>query len=91
MLTLPIERKTDNDLPYVAMTYRLVDTPLSWQTAGLSYTASGYGAKIPTRYVAKFFNGLRRRVYCTCYSNAGTYWVYVSGERVILREYLRMD
>lgn len=48
--------------------------PLWWQDRGLSYTASGYGARIPTRYVVRF-NGKLRRVYCRQYSNAGTLFI----------------
>lgn len=48
--------------------------PLWWQDKGLSYTASGYGARIPTRYMVKF-NGKWRRVYCRIYSNNGTLYI----------------
>ena len=44
---------------------------LPWQAAGLSYTASGYGAEIPTAKKVKF-NGRWRRVYCRIYGNSGT-------------------
>lgn len=47
------------------------EKPLPWQTRGLSYTASGYGARIPTAYLVKF-KGKWRRVYCRIYSNSGT-------------------
>lgn len=58
---------------------------LPWQAAGLQFTASGYGRRIPTRYVVRW--GSRwRRVYCCRVSNAGTLYigrladaVYVSG------------
>jgi hypothetical protein len=45
-----------------------------WQDKGLSYTASGYGFRIPTRYMVKF-NGKWRRVYCRIYSNNGTLYI----------------
>ena len=53
---------------------------LPWQKAGLSYTASGYGSKIPTAQMVRLPGSQRwRRVYCCCYSNAGTCYV-VSGK-----------
>lgn len=41
---------------------------------GLSYTASGYGVKIPTGYMVKFANRWRR-VYCRVFSNSGTLYI----------------
>lgn len=59
----------------------LIDKPLPWQEQGLSYTATGYGAKIPTSKMIHY-EGRDRRIYCTIYSNAGTAWITVRGERV---------
>lgn len=43
---------------------------------GLSYTASGYGRKIPTTRMVKIPGNPRwRRVYCCIYSNSGTCYV----------------
>ena len=50
------------------------EKPLDWQTRGLSYTATGYGRKIPTRYMVKF-NDKWRRVYCCIISNIGTCYI----------------
>lgn len=47
---------------------------LWWQEQGLSFTASGYGARIPTIYMVKY-RGKWRRVYCICYSNSGTLFI----------------
>ena len=47
---------------------------LWWQEKGLSYTASGYGKRIPTRYMVQL-NGKWRRVYCVIFSNSGTYYI----------------
>lgn len=50
------------------------ESPLWWQEQNLSYTASGYGSRIPTRYMVKV--GSRwRRVYCCIYSNSGTLFI----------------
>lgn len=52
------------------------DSPLWWQTKGLSYTASGYGRKIPTQHMVKLLGSSRwRRVYCCIHSNIGTCYV----------------
>ena len=49
---------------------------LWWQKQGLSYTASGYGKKIPTSRMVKLPGSPRwRRVYCCIYSNIGTCYV----------------
>lgn len=60
---------------------------LWWQEKGLSYTASGYGKRIPTEYMVKF-NGKWRRVYCRIYSNCGTLYIgkiNPTGERLYVR------
>lgn len=56
---------------YQTQAVEVKEKPLWWQEAGLSYTASGYGSRIPTRYMVKL-NGRWRRVYCIVYSNSGT-------------------
>ena len=61
------------------------DAPLWWHLKGLSYTASGYGSKIPTPTMVLLPGCNRwRRVYCMIYSNAGTCYVLRKGERVIV-------
>ena len=50
------------------------EKPLWWQDKGLSFTASGYGSRIPTRYLVKF-NDKWRRVYCRIYSNNGSLYI----------------
>lgn len=47
---------------------------LAWQKRGLSYTATGYGARIATS-VMVWFKGKWRRVYCRIYSNSGTCFI----------------
>lgn len=63
-----------------------VDQPLDWQTAGLQQTASGYGRALTSSRVAVLKNGVRRRVYVTQFSNAGTAWIKFAGVRRIVRE-----
>lgn len=50
------------------------EVPLWWQKQGLSFTASGYGGKIPTSRMVKV-DGRWRRVYVACYSNLGTAYI----------------
>ena len=52
--------------------------PLWWHTAGKTYTASGYGSRIPTQYVVRL-DKRWRRVYCCVFSNSGT--CYVEGPK----------
>ena len=63
----------------------LEERPLSWQNAGLSYTASGYGRRIPTRYMVRH-NGRLRRVYACCYSNTATCYIETKNKDWIIVE-----
>lgn len=47
---------------------------LEWQRRGLTYTATGYGNRIPTRYMVRV-NQRWRRVYCAIWSNVGTLYI----------------
>jgi len=50
--------------------------PLPHHEAGLMYTATGYGKKIPTETMVKLPGSNRwRRVYCCIFSNIGTCYV----------------
>ena len=58
---------------------------LPWQEAGLQYTASGYGRKIPTSRMVRLPGDQRwRRVYCCCYSNAGTCYVVKGKDWIVV-------
>lgn len=59
---------------------------LQWQKQGLSYTATGYGGKIPTQYKVKH-DGIWKRVYCAIYSNTGTLYIMQTGRKLIVRDY----
>ena len=48
-----------------------------------SNSRTGYGDKIPTQYMV-FVGNKWRRVYCRIYSNIGTCYVLIKGERVII-------
>lgn len=53
---------------------------------GLTYTATGYGSKIPTQYMVKY-NNRWHRVYCRIYSNSGSLYIISGGEQVRVTEY----
>lgn len=48
--------------------------PMPHHLRGLQWTASGYGARIPTEWKI-LVNGKWRRVYCRIYSNNGTLFI----------------
>ena len=49
--------------------------------AGLSYTATGYGDKLPTVYKIRV-QGRWRRVYSRCFSNVSSEYVIINGQEV---------
>jgi len=57
---------------------------LPWQKMGLSYTATGYGSKIPTRYMVRTIDQKWRRVYCAIFSNVGTCYVMHGKQKTIV-------
>lgn len=59
---------------------------LPWQTQGLHFTASGYGSKIPTTYMANYL-GRWHRVYCRIYSNSGTLYIMSKGQKLIVNDF----
>ena len=48
--------------------------PLPWQLRGQTWTATGYGARVPSRWVVRYQNRWRR-VYVCQYSNVGTAFI----------------
>lgn len=61
----------------------LKDSPLWWHVKGLSQTASGYGAKLTSRYKISY-EGKEYRLYTTCFSNAGSTWFTVKGRKIFV-------
>ena len=60
-----------------------IESPMQHHKLGLSYTASGYGEKIPTTKMVKL--GTRwHRVYCMIYGNSGTLWIQTKDGRYIV-------
>ncbi len=58
--------------------------PMPHHKLGLSYTATGYGSKIPTEYMVKTIDNKWRRVYCCIFSNSGTLYVMHGKEKTIV-------
>jgi hypothetical protein len=61
----------------------LMDAPLAQHIRGLSQSASGYGAKLVTRYKI-CFERRTYRVYATCYSNSASHWFVVRGTKIFI-------
>ena len=73
----------NNSGPFLTKYVEHKEQPLQHHKRGLQYTASGYGSKIPTVHMVKF-EGRWRRVYCAVYGNAGTCYVIIDNEKVIV-------
>ena len=71
--------------PFQTIPVMGIDSPLWHHKQGLQYTRTGYGSRIPTRWKVRFAGRLYR-VYCTIYSNIGTCWIRVDGEKVTVQD-----
>lgn len=61
------------------------DVLLPWQKAGLQYTRSGYGSRIPSSKMIRLPGDKRwRRVYVCLWSNNGTAYVEIRGKWVTI-------
>lgn len=72
-------------IEYLDDPYELVERPLWWHKQGLQQTSSGYGSKLISSCCVKLANGKLRRIYITCYSNAGSAWIVVNKKKLHLR------
>lgn len=71
--------------PFQTVQVEVKEAPMTHHLLGLQETATGYGAKLATRYMVQVDNGLSvrwYRVYSTCYSNVSSEFVTVRGERI---------
>lgn len=68
-------RASDNG-PFLTESVEVKRQPMAHHLAGLCFTATGYGSRIPTEYMVKWC-GRWRRVYCRIYSNNGTLYIRV--------------
>lgn len=56
-------------------------------TCPQSNSRTGYGRKLPTRYMVYCHTtGRKYRVYAICYSNASSWYITVKGEQLFLRD-----
>ena len=62
----------------------MIRKPMKHHELGLSWTATGYGSKIPTRYMVRTIDNKWRRVYCAIYSNIGTLYVMHGKNKTIV-------
>ena len=62
------------------------ESPMAHHRAGLTWTATGYGARIATDTMIKF-NGKWRRVYCCIYSNSGTLYIGKLSDNLRVQDY----
>ena len=75
----------ESEFPTLFVNYPkdLVLSQLTWQKAGLQQTTSGYGAKLTNSYKISY-EGKLYRIYTTCYSNAGSSWFTVKGQKIYI-------
>lgn len=78
------ERSIEMEIKYGGYSENLINVPLWWHKKGLRQTTTGFGRKLTTEYKIKYNNKLYR-VYCTCFSNCGSLWFTVKGERMHIR------
>lgn len=69
-----VQRRDGSRDSFLTQMVNVREKPLAWQIAGLTYTATGYGRRIPSRYMVRWF-GKWRRVYVCQYSNSSTLYI----------------
>lgn len=67
------------EIEYLNEPYEIVESPVVWKSL------TGYGKKLATNKVVKLPNGVSRRVYATCYSNAASHWIILHGKKLFLK------
>ena len=79
-------QKLESDFPKIYLgefAKELIDSPLWYHKMGLSQTASGYGAKLTSRYKISY-EGKEYRLYSSCYGNAASNWFKVKGRKIFV-------
>lgn len=95
--TFPERMRDDADAGYVEArnVVGVALAPMRHHDAGLSWTASGYGRKIPTRYMLAHADGRGsyrwHRVYVVRYGNAGSAYIIVRGRMAFLTPNVERD
>lgn len=71
---------------YLDRPFTVKDAPLWFHVRGLTETATGYGGRLRSARMIRIVGETRwRRVYVMQYSNAGTAYVRVKGDVLIIR------
>lgn len=78
-----LQHNTGTSGAFLTEKLECIASPLQWQIDGLQFTASGYGAKIPTQFMVKY-RGKLRRVYTMIYSNIGTMYIGKRSDNLII-------
>jgi hypothetical protein len=78
-----LQHNTGTNGPFLTEKLEALVNETRWQKMGLQFTATGYGKKIPTRYMVRY-NGKLRRVYCRIYSNAGMCYIGKLSDNLII-------
>jgi hypothetical protein len=78
----------ENTVTYQNAPYTVTIKQLWWQRRGLQQTATGYGAKLATKYLLTVPDAPRPyRVYAICYSNVASFYILRKGQRLFLRDW----
>lgn len=80
---MPVQANTEVEGRFQIEDFETKEAPMPHHLMGLSYTASGYGRKIPTTKMVKD-GGRWKRIYCCVFSNAGTCYFIRNGKWVIV-------
>jgi hypothetical protein len=72
-----------NGITCVSKDFPAKESPMLHHKLGLQYTATGYGARIPTTQMIHYC-GKWRRVYCAIFSNAGTCYIGKRSDNLIV-------
>lgn len=70
--------------PFMTEQVKIKEEPMTHHNLGLSYTATGYGSKLPTRYKV-FFDNRWYRVYSVCFSNVSTEYIVSRGDKITVQ------
>ena len=81
-----LQFKSDHNDCFHTVKVEAKEKEMKHHRLGLQYTATGYGTKLPTRYMLRF-DGRWYRMYSICYSNVSTEYVLIDGEKVTVQTY----
>lgn len=70
--------------PFMTERVPVKDDPMTHHRLGVSYTATGYGSKLPTRYKVLYDNRWYR-VYSVCFSNVSSEYIICRGDKITVQ------